>query len=488
MRWFFTVLMFSAAVFGGIATAQDGAVSPDKARNSLRRATAFFRGQVSTHGGYLWRYSADLTRREGEGKATNTMIWVQPPGTPAVGMAFLDLYEWTGERRYRDAAAEAAHALVKGQLQSGGWDYHVEFHPEKRKQFAYRSDGRTTGRNTTTLDDDTTQAALRLIVRVDHALDFKDTAIHEAALYGLEALIKAQYPNGAWPQRYSAFPDPAKHPVRPAGYPESWSRVYPGQDYTGYYTLNDNTLADTIGTMFVAAETYEDGRFRQAALRGGDFILLAQMPDPQPAWAQQYDFDMHPAWARKFEPPSVTGGESQSVLRILLDLYQKTGDRRYLDSAGRALDYLKRSRLPGGNLARFYELQSNKPLYFTKTYELTYSDSDLPTHYAFVSVSRLESIEADYRALLEKGPAPAPRPIATWKSNHTLKPGSVSSDEARAIMDAMDERGAWVERGRLRYHGSEDTTREVIDTQTFIRNARTLGAYIAGTRRGNTGK
>ncbi|HOT52181.1 MAG TPA: pectate lyase, partial [Candidatus Hydrogenedentes bacterium] len=317
------------------------------------------------------------------------MIWVQPPGTPAVGMAFLDVYKWTGERRYLDAAVEAAHALVKGQLQSGGWEYHVEFDPEKRKQYAYRSDGLTTGRNTTTLDDNTTQAALRLIICVDHVLDFKDAAIHEAALYGLDALIKAQYPNGAWPQRYSAFPDPAKHPVKPAGYPETWARTYPGLDYKGFHTLNDNTLADTIATMFLAAEIYGDDRFRQAALRGGDFILLAQMPDPQPAWAQQYDFDMYPAWARKFEPPAVTGGESQGVLRILLDLHEKTGDRRYLESVGRALDYLKRSRLPDGKLARFYELRTNKPIYFTKAYKLTYSDDDLPTHYAFVSASRL---------------------------------------------------------------------------------------------------
>ena len=48
-----------------------------------------------------------------------------------------------------------------------------------------------------------------------------------------------------------------------------------------------------------------------------------------------------------------------------------------------ALAYLKKSLLPDGRLARFYELKTNKPLYFTKTYELTYDDSDMPTHYSF---------------------------------------------------------------------------------------------------------
>src|SRR5690606_12204990 len=105
--------------------------------------------------------------------------------------------------------------------------------------------------------------------------------------------------------------------------------------------------------MFQAAKTYNNPAWREAAERAGGFILLAQMPEPQPAWAQQYDAQMHPAWARKFEPPSVTGGESQGVLRILLKLYSETGDKKYLEPFPRALDYLRRSRLSDGRLARF---------------------------------------------------------------------------------------------------------------------------------------
>src|SRR5688572_17518434 len=61
---------------------------PVKVRQTLDRATGFFRS-IATHGGYLWSYSADLKDRRGEGKATATQIWVQPPGTPAVGQTFL---------------------------------------------------------------------------------------------------------------------------------------------------------------------------------------------------------------------------------------------------------------------------------------------------------------------------------------------------------------------------------------------------------------
>mgnify|MGYP005865230663 CR=1 FL=1 len=80
---------------------------------------------------------------------------------------------------------------------------------------------------------------------------------------------------------------------------------------------------------------------------------------------------MHPAWARAFEPPSVTGAETQSILRILMTLYRETGNKKYLEPIPRALGYLKRSLLPadseseirkrveGPTLARFYELKTN---------------------------------------------------------------------------------------------------------------------------------
>ena len=39
-----------------------------EAGDRMRQATAFFRERVAVKGGYLWRYSADLARREGDGK------------------------------------------------------------------------------------------------------------------------------------------------------------------------------------------------------------------------------------------------------------------------------------------------------------------------------------------------------------------------------------------------------------------------------------
>jgi hypothetical protein len=368
-------LVLSALVFGTSAFRVFAAdpVSHDQAQETLWKAVRFFRDDVSASGGYLWQYSADLKQREGENVATATQAWVQPPGTPSVGEALLEAYLVCGEPRLLEAAKAAGYALVQNQLVSGGWDYRLEFEPQERPAWKFLVDqlaGKTLNpkaKNVTTLDDDNTQSALRFLMKLDTVLERGDRAIHSCVEYALASLLEAQYPNGAWPQRFSELPNPADFPVLKASYPESWPREYPKLDYRSYYTFNDDTIADLIDTMFLAAELYDAPRYAAAAERAGDFIILAQMPEPQPAWAQQYNAKMQPAWARRFEPASVTGGESQGVIRTLLTIFRRTGKEKYLAPVPKALDYLERSQLPDGRLARFYELKSNRPLYFTKT-------------------------------------------------------------------------------------------------------------------------
>ncbi len=455
----------------------------------LRRAVSFFRREVAVHGTYLWQYSEDLAKREGEGIATTTQGWVQPPGTPAVGLAFLEAWEATGDASFLEAARETAAGLLRGQLASGGWTYVIEFSPEHRGRFAYRVDGRATGRNVTTLDDDTTQCAIRFLVRIDRALRFRDESIHEAVRHAVGSLLAAQYPNGAWPQGFEKPPDPAGHPVRRAAIPDAWSRKWPGNtDYRRYYTLNDHALADVVDTLLLTARVYEDApgprrelarSCREAARRAGDFILLAQLPEPQPGWAQQYDFEMHPAWARKFEPPAVTGGEARSALETLLAIHRETGDAKYLEPIPRALAYYRRSRLEDGWLARFYELGSNRPLYFTRDYVLTYDAGDVPDHYSFVVPDWTESIERRLvRARSARGRNAGDAGGAAGDENLRATP----VEEVRAILAALDARGRWVEEGGLRYHQPRDPEEKVIRTATFNRNVRLLSQYVAAAR------
>jgi len=477
-RALFVVGLASWLASPGEATAANP--SRHEAATAIERAVTFFRDKVSVEGTYVWRYSEDLSLCEGEAKATRTTAWVQSPGTPAVGEALLAAYERTKEAYLLDAAVEVAHGLVKGQLASGGWDYRIEFDPADRKRYAYRVDGTPAAnvRNATTLDDDNAQSALRYLMHVDQTLAQKDAKIHEAAMFALENLLKAQYPNGAWPQRFSGPPKAEDFPVAKANYPDEWPRVWPNVNYASYYTLNDHALATTISTLFEAAEIYGDKRFAEAARRGGDFLILAQMPDPQPAWSQQYNAQMRPAWARKFEPPSVTGGESQGAIRILMDVYRQTGDKKYLEPIPRALDYLEKSTLKSGRMARFYELKTNKPLYFTRQYELVYTDADLPTHYAFVTSNSLGRIRADYESLLATDPdkLKSARKPATYEISDAL------AQSARQAIDALDSRGAWIVDGRLRDADPDGKFSRIITTQTFIRNIDTLSRFMAASK------
>jgi len=473
MRQLLTVLLAAGTL---------AAQSPDRESvlRAMRKAADFYRTKVSTEGGYHYYYTSDLSYGRSESAEGPTQVEVQREATPIVALAYLSAWDATGDKQYLEYARAAAHALVRGQLCSGGWDYLIEFDAAKRKQYQYRSD-RNCGeslRGVTNLDDNVTQGALRVLMRVDQELQFADAAIHEAALYALDKLMAAQYPIGAWPQRFKQPPDHARFPVKQASYPDSWPRKWPGPDYMSHYTFNDNTTADAIDMMLEAARIYGDARYKASAEKGGQFILLAQMPDPQPAWAQQYDRDMHPAWARVFEPPSVTGGESQGIMRMLMTLYRETGDRKYLAPIPKALDYLKRSfvtptrdevfrRLGDGPvLARFYELKTNRPIYITKGsrlsasglgsrmvdgYELSYTPESVITHYGvLISGRELASIEEDYKRVAAAGPKTLRRPdklrsLSPWSDG--MRRARERSPGLGQLISSLDERGAWTKTG-----------------------------------------
>lgn len=454
--------------------------SESQTRAAIHQAVGFFRQQASAGGGYIYRLSEDLSLREGEGVVGTTTAWIQPPATPSVGMAYLHAFRLTEDPLLLEAAVETGLALVRGQLDSGGWGNQIEFGREDRKRYSYRIDGNPERRSYTTFDDDKSQSALRFLMQLDRELGGSDERIADAVRYAQEAFLGAQYPNGAWPQQYREPADKEEFPVLQASYPDKWSRTFPGRSYRGFYTLNDGTISDLVETMLVAYDLYGDRRFLAAALKGGDFFLLAQMPDPQPGWCQQYDRQMHPAWARKFEPPALTGGESQGVIQTLMTLYERSGNGKYLEPLSRAFEYYRSSLLPDGRLARFYELKTNRPLYFTTDYELTYRDDDLPTHYGFQVSSRLDRLERQYRQLA-RTPVEKLNPSITSVKADIPRLRNSLADSAGRVISQLDERGAWVEEGRLRYHDVDDVTR-VISSDTFIRNLTTLAEYVAALR------
>jgi PelA/Pel-15E family pectate lyase len=455
------VLLFGA----GDLAAQAPADLRTQARAALDRAVAHHRDKVARHGGYVYYTSVDLKDRWGEGKADEHTIFVQPPGTPTIGEAYLEAFAATANRPFLDAARETAAALVYGQLQSGGWTQTIHF--AKADRMGKYRNGRGGNWNNSSLDDGQTQAALVFLMKADKALGFQEPSIHEAAKYGLEAILKAQFPNGAFPQVWNK-PAESK-PILNAKLPDyDWKTEGRVKNYWDFYTLNDG-LAGTVLDVLVAAHAiYGEDRCKAAAAKLGDFLVAAQLPDPQPGWCQQYNFDMVPVWARKFEPPAVSGWESQDAMDALIRIARFTGDAKYLEPIPKSLAYFRKSLLPDGRVARFYELKTNKPLYMDAAYRLTYDDAAAPSHYGWKQPARFDAIEKRYEAAKRKEPIAAGKRIP-------------SQEEARTVIAALDAEGRWVST----YSGEKLVGQpkfadgfRYLSSEVFAKNLTTLATFI----------
>ena len=82
-------------------------------------------------------------------------------------------------------------------------------------------------------------------------------------LKALTFVLAAQYPNGAWPQRY-----PPRVKIRFGG----------RADCTSRYTFHDEVTANAIDVLLEAHRTLGNEACRQAARRGMDFYLASLCP------------------------------------------------------------------------------------------------------------------------------------------------------------------------------------------------------------------
>ena len=257
----------------------------------------------------------------------------------------------------------------------------------------------------------------------------------------------------------------------PARYPDyDWKVEGRIKNYWDCYTLNDGLAGTVADALIVAHQVYGDARHRAALEKLGDFLILAQMPEPQPAWCQQYNEAMIPVWARKFEPPAVSGWESQDAMKTLIKIARYTGEKKYLEPIPAALAYLKGCVLPDGRLARYYELKTNKPLYMDSAYRLTYDDSDAPAHYGWKQSSHLDAIERDWRDAQNGVDRDRPRSV-----------DAMEKDVRRIIRD-LDDQGRWVNtynKGE-RLDGQPKFVEgfRFLSSAVFSRNMTTLSAYL----------
>ena len=451
---------------------------------TMERASLFLRENVSYRGGYLDKYSEDMTRRWGEIPARETQIMCQEPGTSTVGTAFLNAYRATGNVEFLRLASDAANALIWGQHPKGGWHYLIDFDMTTIETWYETEAANAWGweeyyhyYGNCTFDDGATAAPTRYLL--DLYMETLDPKYREPLDKAMAFILESQYENGAWPQRY-----PLKYDYPKDGRP----------DYTHFYTFNDGAIRNNIILLLDAWEKLGDELYLEAARRGMDFYLISQLEAPQAGWAQQYTMDMKPGWARTYEPAAVSVHRTLSNLRDLALYYGMTGDKRYLAPYPAAIDWLERSVLTtnssaGYTHAGFYEPGTNKPLYYhfegsdSKNYRY-WLDQEREDAWWYRKSARpdITGLKKEYARLTALKPEQARTEYE--ESRIAERTANVDEAEVRSIIDTLDSKGRWITDMRIRQYDKGmlndrpvDSVRG-IDIGVFVRNMRVLTEYI----------
>lgn len=274
-------------------------------------------------------------------------------------------------------ARTAADSVIQYQSPQGGWLKNADLLTPPSTPSAL---GRPT------IDNGATTMPMRFLALVADATG--GAKYRKAFDRGIDYLFAAQYPNGGWPQYF---------PLR-EGY---YSRI----------TYNDNAMVNVLKLLrdvsagegpygFVDQERRD--KASAAAERGIDVILRSQVKQGgQPtAWCAQHDEEtLQPAWARAYEPPSLSGGESVGIVRFLMSIDEPAPDIvaaiegavRWLRSVAMSGVRIGRIRRPDGRVerflvkdpdapplwARFYELGTNRPLYLDRDSVYRYDFSEI---------------------------------------------------------------------------------------------------------------
>lgn len=413
----------------------------------MHRATEFMFNTLANRGGFVWLYTMDL-EPYGELKARPSMIWVEPPSTPSVGIVLLEAYRATDDTYYLERAKHVADALAEGQHPSGGWNYFIDFDPAGLQAYYDEFFSQCWGwqeylkkRDNCTFDDYSTTEPTRFFLRLYTVTN--DDA-HKAVLdRALDHFLRAQFPHGGWPQRFPL-----------------------DNDYTACATFNDDVTLDCILLLWEAAETLQRGDLRAAARNGMDFYLRAQLSPPQAGWAQQYNAAIKPEWGRPFEIGTVCSTQTHSNILDLFRFYAMTGDPKYLEPIPAALDWLDSARIPGAEgftHTCFYEMETNRPIYIKQTGNTVDNVAYTPTYdeegcypYAHRVTIPVDALRDDYLRLMKTDPATAVaalaeeearKPLPNFVRGHYLALALAQTDPTPAgiasILQSLDERGGW---------------------------------------------
>jgi PelA/Pel-15E family pectate lyase len=270
-----------------------------------------------------------------------------------------------------------------------------------------------------TFDNGATIDELRLLARSLSAT--KDSASKEAFLKGLDLILRAQYPNGGWPQTYP-----------------------PGNSYARHITFNDGSMVRLMNFVrdvatksdFSFVDSERRDRCSSAFERGVQCIVKSQIRvnGALTAWCAQHDENtFEPRSARTYELVSLSGAESAGILNLLMSIEKPSPEViAAVDAAVDAavawfdsvqLKGIRETRVDGDKRivpdpdapplwARFYEIGSNRPIFVgrdgVKKYDISEIESERRNGYAWYGRwgQALPKRHAAWKKRLTQSPAP----------------------------------------------------------------------------------
>jgi len=306
------------------------------------------------------------------------------------------------------ASAEALRIsdnLVLYQRSSGGWPKNIDM-AKPLSESGRASLLREQKKTDSTIDNGATFTQLSFLARVITAQH--QERHRESFMKGLDYLLKAQYPNGGWPQFYP--------------------------DLSGYYkhiTYNDDAMIGVMKLLRDVADakpvyTFVDEarrtRAASAVEKGIECILKTQVivNGKRTVWCAQHDeVTFAPAAARTFEVVSLSGGESVGIVRFLMSI--KDPSPAVVEAIESAIAWFERSQLKGikwvengtdrvvvqdpnaGSLwARFYEIGTNRPIFVGRDGVVKYSVAEIEherrTGYSWYVDAPAKLLQKDYPA------------------------------------------------------------------------------------------
>lgn len=285
-----------------------------------------------------------------------------------------------------------ADNILLYQRNNGGWPKNYDMQAILTKEQT-DSVKKAKSVNHTTFDNSTTYTHVEYLAEVYTAT--KIEKYRGASLKGINFILKAQFPNGGWPQYY---------PLE--------------ENYSRHITYNDGAMLGVMETLKKINDNSPEFSWvskdirmktKRAYQMGLECILKTQIISKGrlTAWCQQHDeVTLKPAWARAYEMPSICNGESVQIVMLLMSL--DNPDKRIIESVQSAIKWFAESKIfntrvktvpsppeesqyksinidrvvVSDNTAppiwtRFYEVETERPLFSDRNSKLLYSMAEV---------------------------------------------------------------------------------------------------------------